>query len=254
MYPEDIQLGPVLLERRPATSAIAVLAGAALVFLFFGVVLTTSGFDQQQDAQEKLETFVHGCAFTLGSFLLGIAALSVYKTVLRIHKHGVSKRNLFGTRRVRYEELDSISFRKERQYGERGYVGTQYFFDFGCGGKVFYFITTIKADRDDLEDVRDYVAQIIAQKLAAELEAEGAAPWTSRLRFVRSGVEYLRDKQWQRIPYAELGTCEIDGSLFYLRSKTCEFPLMQEYTIVPNFYPGYALLLERTKAASPYQA
>src|SRR5688572_10123210 len=105
------------------------------------------------------------------------------------------------------------------------YVGTQYFFRFDFGAKSLYFNVTLKKDCDDqLADLRDYVSELIAARLSRQLDTLNQVAWTTRLRFVRDGIEYFHKNEWHHLLFCSVGNCEIDQGIFYLRDRDSEFP------------------------------
>lgn len=246
------ELGSLLFERRSQFRSIAPLIVVSVILMFFGVQFLVQLYSNVPlNKKEANEALVFGYGGCLLFVVVGFAAFFRWKTSLRVHRHGISRSTPFGTTDLRFEAIDSLSYRCVRQYAEGVYVGTQFFFHFGFGTKSFYFGVVLKKDSDvELEALRDLISRIIAEDLSYQLAQLGSVLWTSRLRFTNDGLEYRQQENWHLLPYQQIGSCDIDNGNFYLREIDSEFPLMHEDIGAPNFYPGLVVLTERLSAAT----
>jgi hypothetical protein len=163
--------------------------------------------------------------------------------VLRVHQHGLSKSNPFISRRLRFDQLDSFTFRKTRL--EVG--GTKFFFEFGHGSRSIFFQLVLPTDTDQqVEDLCAHVTKVTAERISRQLDETGQAPWTVRLRFVRDGLEYFYQRSWHFVSLGMVANCTIHDDIFYLRSFDSDIPFFRESIGVPNFYPGLRILVDRS--------
>ena len=188
-----------------------------------------------------------------GLLILGVA-YTQWKSVVEIHQRGVRKVTPWGASEMLFEDLDFLTYNQTKQYLQGIYVGTNYYFQLGVKKRTLYLNITLKKERDDqLADVLQLAILNVAKKISQQLDTEGEASWTNRIRFVRNGIDYLVLSEWHHLPFSRFSECSIEQGVFQLREQDSEDPLIQINTDSPNFYPGLHLLQEKLAGEVPIE-
>jgi len=240
------RLGPVLFERHRDAKSLSVFLVIGCLALAAGTMfLAISPFAKSQ--KELIEGLGMGGGGVFVAAVIGAVCWFEWNSILRCHRQGISKTTPLGTYEVRYEDIESFSYRKSAQFYQGIYIGTGYHLGFtprrAVGSRSFHVTVTQRKDQDiSIEDLRNYVASRIAEAMLDELERTGSLAWTQNMRFVHSGVEYLGKPNWQLLPFDRVGRRVIIEGIFYLRDLDADFPVAYAHDIYPNFYPGLLVL------------
>lgn len=178
----------------------------------------------------------------------------------RCHEFGVSLRGLVSEARLMYRDMASFTYQTTRMFYNGVYTGTMVQMIFepvpGPGRQRISFNSTLQGLDEELDHLRQHIAKVIAQRLAAELDAGRSVDWTPHLRFLpEMSLEYrAAGLLWGShapvvIPLRQIADIGFDGGSFKLWVKGKEDPVVQEEVGSANFWPGFYLLSALLAAA-----
>lgn len=247
------ELGRILFERKPGRSVVAVLWLVPIMAL--GVLVSTA---IAAFLRGDPRLFIVGAAVTGG---LGIIwALALAQCVeFRVHEHGIRWKLLFRTQQLKYTEVGSFTYAAVRQYVKGVYSGTNFTLTFvassGAKPKKLTYSRKLRNADAELEHLRDYVSQLIADRMQEQFVQRKAVSWTDGLKFLPEGLEYRASGFFGRkppvvIPYSQIVGFDLNQGMFWLWVPGKKSAAVKENTSQPNFFPGY-LFLARLIAARP---
>jgi hypothetical protein len=249
-------LGKLLVERRAKLSDIAIPAILAGVAFLFGMLVVVGGIYETLQAgvinEKDSEGFGIGIIALLASFSMwGYCGLSLY-TVLRCYELGIVKTTPLGTRELRFDELESLTFSKKMQRhntgAELGYSYRMEFQPLSASGRKNIEMTIHrygKEDQTEFEAIRDHVADIVAERLGAELQRTGAVAWTPFMRITRDGLECGEKQRWQLVSWEDLRLVVEGGDFLEVYHKSRPGMVISVGQICENFYPGLLVATEK---------
>jgi hypothetical protein len=238
-------LGRVLFERNDRPLFLWVVSGAAVIG---GGALIYSGLN----VVEPGPYYTFGAICIVGGLLLGAACLRLRKTFLRCQEYGVRQVTFFGEKVLRYDEMASFNYKGVRHFVNGMYQGTNLELLFrpepGFGKPSIAYKATVQGDDDALEGIQEHISGVIAAGMGERLAAGEAVPWTPNLRFLPDGLEHRRKgfigrKDSVVYAYDQIGSWSIDEGVFFLNLQGQENAAFQEEVSEPNFFPGFALLV-----------
>jgi hypothetical protein len=236
-------LGRIIFERPAQASARWFPLVFGLLLLVAGVAVCTRG--------RLVFGIVLGVPLGLAGILLWVISYRVRRVVFRCHELGVHKVAILGERRLLYSEVQSLSYSMSRHYYHGMYMGSTFRLAFEPipekkGNSVNHTVSLQNADKE-LENLRDRVSMIIAQRQARQLAARQPVPWTPRIRFLPDGVEYRRWSLFGKgtvltTPYSKISAIRFEKS--YLRAWVIgeKKPLFSVVSSLPNVFPTFFLL------------
>jgi hypothetical protein len=237
-------LGRILFQRRPGMGTVVGLAIAGFVVALVGIGLLLGS--------SEVGGMIFGGIMMVAGPCLGIGSYACAKSNFRCHERGVYQAGMFGEKRLMYTDVASFSYGATRHYHNGVYTGTALALNFdplpGVEGGSISYTTTVKNDDDDLDELRDFVAGVIANRMRQQLAAGHPVPWTRNMIFRPDGIEYTPSgffgrKQTSFIPSSQYGGWNMDQGVFYLFHQGTNGAVMSEQVSEPNFYPGFFLLL-----------
>jgi len=232
------ELGRVLFVRRSRKSAVyTVLGGLALLALgFFLGSRNVAGNDR---------------LIALGMTAAGILCLPIsvllWAKACRRHENGLSMTGLFGQRQILYTDVERMSYSAVQHYHNGIYTGTQILLAaYPAAGKPIVFSAHSRGDSEDIDNLREDLAQRIACKLYARLAHEPEVPWTPRVRLSRQGIRFERQKFVGRgeemfVHFTENPQIEIKAGTLHLSAPGRKGTLLRVPCMAQNFYPGFIL-------------
>src|SRR5262245_31919447 len=114
---DDPDLGKLLFEKRPQFAAVAVPSGVAILSALCGLtILISLKFENQPDRDEWAKMVLTGIGACGFSVVLGIVSFVQLKSVMRVHESGVVHASPIIRRSVRFDQIDSFTFSRARQY------------------------------------------------------------------------------------------------------------------------------------------
>ena len=247
--PAEGQLGRMIFERRPALSTRVTLVVLAAAFFVSAIIFGWTSLVIVKTVYLGVACLVAGIACVLG-------VIHCRRATFRCHEHGVHQAWLTGRRTLLYAEVEALRYYSMRQFYHGAYTGTTFRLSFEPvsgrkADRIRYSVTLKNAD-NELDNLRDRTAQLIAGRMAQRLAAKEAVPWTRKLRFLAEGIEYraigfLGRKEPILIRYADMTSFTIKDGTFHLWVKNQKKPAVRETTMARNFFPGFYLLLSKAK-------
>ena len=190
----------------------------------------------------------------LGAVVMTIVAplclaltLHIFTLVIRFHEHAVVKKSVYGSRTLRYESVEEMTWAEAMLYVNGGYAGTSYTVKLRPSGegKPLGFTLRRKEIDADLATARGVIATHVAAGMERVLASAGRAPWGATAWITRDALELRRkgkDETFDRYPWA--GSLEFaleKGELKILQPGP--EPLLHTIrTSAENFFPGLVLV------------
>jgi hypothetical protein len=231
---EGTGLGRVLFERRSQAltiflAVLATISGAA------GVVMVTSP-----------EVFALGVGLLILAVLFALGAWRAPPSVFRCHAKGVFQSGPTGKRQISYDELETFSYNAVRQYYNGVYTGTSLALKFIAPGTTIDYSKGVKNVDEDLDNLRDHIAAVIASRMGQQLSQEQPVVWTPNLTLRPEGIEFapqgfIGRKERQLVPYEQVKGFDIQQGVFHLFTEAGQKSVMQEQVSAANFFPGFLL-------------
>jgi hypothetical protein len=205
-----------------------------------------------------------------GRLVAGLGALCLVTGLVRLvpnlgaswhlHERGVRLVRRSGERVLLDKDVEELTVKVVRVFFHgvcTGEVHEATFQSHGPANKVFIKqvrrpSTTSGADLDrpgELAQACDKVAELIANRMAARLLRGEPIPWVKAMRIHPDGLDVESPAAMQgRIPWGQIEIVGIDEGMFQLWRRGDSQPALQVPTHLPNFFPGYRLILDRVKA------
>lgn len=231
------ELGRILFERRG--KPLVPLLGT--LFSAFLVVVTVS-------AKQPWAMVV---VFAVDLFFIVQLVISLTSS-FRCHESGVQSRSLFGTRTLKYSDVESFTFEATDIYKWNTRIGSRLKIRFvptrQSGLSPIGYVSLVRSEDVDLDALRDRIAGVIAKRMAAELAERKSVQWSAYLRLTSMGIEYQPGGVFGRrspvlLHFEDYGGHVIKEGLFRLFAKDQTEEVAVESVALPNFFPGYLLFL-----------
>jgi hypothetical protein len=177
-----------------------------------------------------------------------------------LHERGIRLVRRGGERVIQYRDVDELTLKVVRVYFHNvctGEVHEATFRSHSPASKVFIKQvrrpgTVSGADLDhrgDLQQACDRVADLVARRMAARLQQGEPVPWVKTTRIHPDGVEVESHGAIQGpIPWGQIERVGIENGIFQLWQRGDSRPALKVPTHLPNFLPGYLLVLDRLNA------
>jgi hypothetical protein len=238
---DETSLGRILFERKHS-----IVASVTIVIVLFamGCAAVIAGFEPLGFALAGLILLIIA--------VVGAAAIGASIGRLKCHERGVQQSSAFGTRSLRYDQVERFTFSAIRQYVNGGYTGTTLNLAFdplpSSGAKRITYNTSVKGEDGDLDALRDHIARVIAARMSREFAAGQSVAWTDSITFLPTGIQYVPSGMFGKkapalISFEEYGGFNMDQGVFYLFQKGKAKSVHSEKTSAVNFFPGFYLLL-----------
>jgi len=243
----DKSLGRYLFERRPPKGASIVALVASLILLILGLVLVLTG--NRFGANVLLIT---GGAFVLSAVPLGVFAYFLQYRTFRFYENGVQDARLMKRSEIRFDEMDSLSWKADRITSHGVYVGMRVTLSFSSttAGKNRLLVYRSPQLRDpdvDVENTRDRASRVIAREMARRLAAGTPVSWTPAHSLAPDAVEHRpvgllkRAKPTEQIPYNSVTLYQFKDDRLYVWTNFQERSALNISTSDANFHPGFEL-------------
>lgn len=248
--PPEGSLGRILFQRRTKPAIVVALYALGVASLITGIVLLT--FNQVEFQVGAAVAILGAGAFAFGGFVAS-------KSNFRTHEAGVFKSGLWGSQTLRYADVAAFTYGATRQYYNGAYTGTILHLRFdpkpGAGQKITYG-TTVHGDDADLDNLRDFIARVIAAQMLQRLQAGEEVPWTDNLWFCPEGFRYrpagmLARKPAEFLRYENYAGWNMNEGHFFLFEREKKNAVMSEAASARNFFPGFMVLLQLLHSDAP---
>jgi hypothetical protein len=181
--------------------------------------------------------------------IIAVVAFFNRVNVFRAHALGVTRTTTLGTKEVRYDQVGTFTWTAMRQFVNGAYTGTTMKVAFqplaGVEAPAITYGTTLKGNDQELDNLRDFIAGVIACRWLREVQNGHTVAWTANSTFMPDGLDHK--KGWfggtrELIPYNTLLRWEARDGWLYVYGVASK-PLVQEQINQDNFFPGLTLLL-----------
>jgi hypothetical protein len=190
--------------------------------------------------------------------LIAVFTLHLGATHFRVHEKGLARRTLFGARRLRYGEIAAFTYSATRMYHNGVYTGTQIQMSFRPEqGKPLSLGAHTRGSDEDLERLRDQLAEQVAGRMYQQVKTAGSAAWGKTVTLTREGVRYRTAKLFGKgeekfIPFSAGVRYAITSGTLHLYAGQEKKPAHSLPCSGENFFPGFTLLGRlATEAAAP---
>lgn len=169
-----------------------------------------------------------------------------------IHERGIEVFGFAGSKRMRFDEVESLSYRTVLQRVNGIPTGTYVHARLYGGGRgVAFNMRAGKEEEGPLEALRARVSEAIANADLARLQRGESIPWAGGVWLAPDGLRYrpkalLGRKDEVLVPYASGIRHGFGGGSFALLSADSDKPFATMSCDEPNFYSGHLLFLHLT--------
>jgi hypothetical protein len=192
----------------------------------------------------------------VGVFLLAVAAASLLLGVIfgrylfRCYELGLIRRRSRREFRLLYDEIAEFTYAATRMFYKGAYTGTQLSLTFRAPRGTIGYSAKVQNMDADLDELRDHIAKMIAQRMLGALRAGRSVPWTSDVVFLPQALQFRRPKMLglasgpvEVLPYGQIRGVNLNQGVFYLYSKAEAKPVISKPVGSANFFPGYFVIL-----------
>jgi hypothetical protein len=222
-------LGRLLMQRSPARFVpLSMLLFATMLALGLGS-LASKG--EWSDAAA-------GAALMAACLWMSVPELALQ---VRVYELGIVQRSLRGWTRLRFDEVDHVTFLEVRTTNKGYYAGTYVNVRLRReGGPVIAFsFPSRRGGEQDLRDLRGHVVQVVASRMAARLETAGVVAITHKAVLDRSGIRLLDGSD--ALGYAEVGAWRDEKEHVVIEDRAGA-PRLRLPANGEDLLPGLALL------------
>jgi hypothetical protein len=259
---ENADLGALLYtERVPITPAVTYTI-LGLAFLLVGVLCSLLKDPNPNAPQQGM--LVAGLVIALG----GLVCLTIGLVRLipnlgaswHLHQRGVRSLKRGQEQVLRYEDVDELTHKVVRVFFHdvcTGEVHEVTLRGHTPGKPTIYFKQVRRPQRMSGADLNapnpvtqacDQIAASIASRMAVRLRGGEAIPWVPTLRLRSEGLELDSARMGtERIEWRQIDRVSIEDGVFRLWTRGESQPIIKLPTHLPNFFPGYALLIDQMK-------
>jgi hypothetical protein len=239
-------MGRVIFQRNKSWSTAGMVGGyvAAVLLVLLGALVAVAGV-----AGGAMAAVLVGLGLVVGGGATAAAAYFNRVNIFRAHALGVTRITATGHKEMRYDEVGTFTWQATRNFVNGAYTGTSMKLAFqprpGVDAPAITYSTTLKGNDDELDNLRDFISQVIASRWLKALQEGRTVRWTTSSTFHPDGLEHT--KGWfggaKVMPYSAVLSHNFKDGWLYLFGAASTKPLVQEQVNQPNFFPGFALLM-----------
>ena len=161
-----------------------------------------------------------------------------------------------GERTLRYSDVAAFTYAATRHFVNGSYTGTQFNLRFdpapGSGTRSIVYNATLPHADQELDNLRDQIAAMIAVRMKQQLAKGHSVAWTPNLCFLTDGLEYAPAGVFGRkdpivVPYSDIASYHLEKGVFYVHVPGRKKAAIQEAVASANFFPGFFLFLSMFK-------
>ena len=251
---EAPDLGPVLLEQKPKPLAADLfLVMAALLLIPTVLMPFTADFRTGVVAGPICAGMGASFAFLGIWYILANANKTSY-----LHERGLRVREGKGWRVVRYQDVTEMTFQATRMFYNGAYTGTSQVIGLKTdetGSKPIEFrhvyrekagLVTGYRDATPMNQVCDVLTNLIARRMAGQLQRGESVQWTRAMQISSRGVEIM-GRAGEEVDWDRIARVDVERGIFRLWVKGTEKPRAETPVNGPNFFPGYVLVVQRLR-------
>lgn len=264
---EGGDLGRVLYEERRHITPAVVYTSLGSLFLVFGLLCTLVQVPPPGPPHAML---VMGLIVAAGGAIcLVIGLVRLIPNIgasWHLHEHGVRLLQRNKARVFRYEDVDEITLKTVRVYFHdvcTGEVDDATFTPHAPGKKAVRIKqvrrpgTVSGSDLNQpgaLAQACNKIAGLIANRMLTRIGRGEAIAWVRTMRLLPDGIEIDSRTGPDRIDWSQIDKVGIEQGFFQLWRRGDTRPILKLPTHLPNFFPGYRVILERTRQGSSPEA
>jgi len=196
-------------------------------------------------------------AAAVASLLLGVV---FGRYLFRCYELGLTRRRGRGELRLRYDEIAEFTYSATRMFYKGAYTGTQLRVTFRASRGMIRYSAKVQNMDADLDELRDHIAKMIANRMLADLRAGRTIPWTSDVVFLPQGLQFRRPKMLglasgpvEVLPYEQIRGVNLNEGVLYLYSKAEAKAVISKPVGSANFFPGFFTVLTLQELAGKGQ-
>lgn len=248
--PSGDSFGRVIFERRPPAWNTVVLGLGAIALLSLAAFLFVAPANNPGRAQTP-RMIVATCISVL-AIACGVGVVHCRRAVFRCHQFGVVKQGLGLHRSLRYEHVESFTYKATRHYHNGVYVATAFVLDLipdaAHKSQRIRYSVSLKHNDSELDNLRDQIAVIIGARMQRSILEGRQVQWTPGLTFDGDSLIYSAAGLFGRkppitIPLADIATFTMDKGQCYLFRADKKKAIVQEGVDARNFFPGFHCML-----------
>ena len=192
----------------------------------------------------------------VGVLLLAAAAPSLLLGMIfgryrfRCYELGLTRRRGRDEVRLLYDEITEFTYLATRMFYKGSYIGTRLTLTFRAARATIRYSAKVQNVDADLDELRDHVAKMIAQRMLDDLRAGQTVPWMGDVAFLPQGLQFRRAKMLglasgpvEVLPYGQIRSADLNEGAFSLYSKAEAKPVLSKPVGSANFFPGYVVVL-----------
>jgi hypothetical protein len=189
---------------------------------------------------------------TLVGIPLVLVGRALIRGYFRCHERGVSHRSFGQEKRLFYDQVASFTYSATRMYVNGAYVGTSLTMKFETDDPKalppIKYNANVKNVDEDLDELRERISAVVAQRLLRRYAETGSFVWTKSLEVTGDGIRYRPGKllgkgEWQVLPFDRYLGVNVQEGVFHLFSQDAEKSVYHCGISEPNFFPGLHALL-----------
>jgi hypothetical protein len=251
-------LGRIIFQRdrglSPTAFVVLMVLGAVCLVVGLGVIALIAADPPQRDAATAV-LVLGGVPLLVAGIMLGVGYFNRVN-IFRAHALGLSRHNWQGKRVLRYEEIGTFTWSATRVYVNGAYTGTRMLLRAtplpDSPAEAVTYQTNVKGNDAELDNLRDHIAVVIADRLKRDLGAGRRVRWTDRIAFVSDGLEHrpsglFSSGETELIPYEDVTNYDMQQGIFRVFVGGQNKPRFTVPVSTPNFFPCLHLLLGLTK-------
>ncbi|MFM7160765.1 MAG: hypothetical protein ACKO3P_10370 [Planctomycetaceae bacterium] len=244
-------LGRIIFERTGLRSSRVILSLLTFLFPLVGVLLILAGQNNRRADGGVMQFW--GGVLLLATLPCVLGLIYSWRYLFRCHERGLLSQGLLKKRQLRYDHIEAFSFQATRQFINGGYAGTIFVLDFEpdaehSSQRIKYSVQ-LKTSDDELERLRDHVANFLAERMFHQIAAGERVPWTPALVFESGNLLYtpsglLGRKSTVSIPLAQIDRFQMNNGQCELFRQGDSKVAVSESVASRNFFPGFFCLLQ----------
>ena len=160
----------------------------------------------------------------------------------RCYERGLSRRTAREFQLL-YDEISEITYSATRVFVNGSYSGTKMKMTVRAPAGKIFCAAKVQVTDDRMVELRDRVAEKIADRMLLELRAGKPVPWMSGIVLLPEGLQFRRGSMpassTEVLRYSEIGDTRVNQGTFYLFSKMEPRAVVSRPTSSTNFFPGY---------------
>jgi hypothetical protein len=194
------------------------------------------------------ETRLFGGLVILLAPLFAAGAWYWNENIFRCHELGIyHKFSRNGERRLPFTDITEFTYQATRVFVNGAYTGTQLAVKFRSPSGDVNYSANVKSADEDLDELRDHVANVLAGRMLCEVQAGQSIAWAGDMVLTPQGLVYrpagfFGSKPEQLLPYAQIRGWSMDKGVLFIWDHVNKDPVVRKQVSAANFFPGFYAL------------